>query len=134
MHTYPLASPAFTSSQKMAPTQISPTKPKDAAEWLILNMVEHADRRKHVLGFVIPEIAQYSPFDVCRPYWADEDLNVEMKIGDKSVPKKKVLRDAIEKLWTFKVDYGGDEPTDQSSEDTAVQLNVILTGNIAAKN
>ena len=31
---------------------------KNAVEWLILNTVKHADRRKHVLGLVIPETVQ----------------------------------------------------------------------------
>ena len=126
----------------MAPNQKSPTKPSNAAEWLILNAVEHAERRKHILGSVVPKTAQYNPFDDYSPHWADEELNVEMKIGDKSVTKKKVLRDTIDKLWTAKLDYGDDEPTEQhgstgpqspSREDTAVQLNDILTGKIAAK-
>lgn len=56
-----------------------------------------------------------------------------MKIGDISVPKKKVLGDAIEKLWASQLDYEGEEPTVQSKEDTAVQFNDILTGKIAAQ-
>lgn len=95
--------------------------------------MEHADRCKHILGSVVPRIRQYSPFDVYSPHWADEDLNVEIEIGDNSVPKR-VLRDAIEKLWTSKLDYGGDEHPEQSREDMAVQFNDILTGRIATKD
>ena len=117
----------------MAPKQRSPTKLHNAAEWLILNEVDHAGRRKQILGSVVPQLAKYSPFDSYSPYWADEDLNVEMETGDNSVSKKEVLRDAIEKLWASQVDYEGDELTDKSQEFTAVKFNDIVTGKIAAK-
>ena len=85
----------------MDPKRISPTKPKNAAAWLILNAVEHTDRRKHILVSIFPRIAQYSPFDVYNPHWADEDLNAEVRIGDNSVPKKKVLRDEYPGIVTI---------------------------------
>ena len=70
----------------MAPKQKAPTRLNNAAEWLILNEVDHAGRGKQILGSVVPQMAKYRPFNSYSPHWADEDLKVEMKIGDKPIP------------------------------------------------
>ena len=114
----------------------------DKAEWLILNSVEHAGRRKHILGSVVPNTSQYNPFDNYSPHWADSDLDRAITVDGKQVVKKTLLRDTMQKLWNSNLDYGEDQSSgkdrspvqDKSTgEDPAVQLNDIIAGKIAAK-
>lgn len=117
----------------MASDKKAPTKPSDKAEWLILNSVESAGRRKHILGSVVPNTAQYNPFDNYSPHWADSDLDREITVDGKQVVKKIMLRDTMQKLWNSNLDYGSTGQDKSTGEDPAVQLNDILTGKIAAK-
>ena len=124
----------------MAPEKKSPTNPSDKAEWLILNSIENAKSRKYILGSVVPNNAQYNPFDNYSPHWHDGDLDKTIE-GEK-VTKRKLLESTMQKLWSSKFDYGADEPTgnehstsqdNSTAEDSAVRLNDILTGRVAAK-
>ena len=125
----------------MAPEKKSPTNPSDKAEWLILNSVENAKSRKHILGSVVPKNAQYNPFDNYSPHWDDGDLDQKIQ-GREEVTKRKLLQSTMQKLWSSNFDRGLDESTGKeqsisqdksTAEDSAVQLNDILTGRVAAK-
>ena len=120
----------------MASDKNLPETPSNKAEWLILNSVESAERRKHILGSIVPKTAQYNPFDNYSPHWADEGLDREITVDGKQVIKKNLLRSTMQKLWNPNLDYGEDQSASQdksAGEDSAVQLNDILTGKIAAK-
>jgi hypothetical protein len=120
----------------MPTSKKSPAKPYEKAEWLILDSVESAERRKNMLGSVVPKAAQYKPFDDYSPHWDDPDLQTPMTINGKSVTKGKVLQDVIENLWRPKHNYGEDESAANDKpveDDPPVQLNDILAGRIAAK-
>lgn len=125
----------------MGPVKKSPTKPSDKAEWLILNSVENAERRKHILGSVVPNNAQYNPFDNYSPHWDDEDLDQKIKDSEE-MTKRKLLQSTMQRLWSSNFDHEADESTGKeqstsqaksTAEDSAVQLNDILTGRVAAK-
>lgn len=107
----------------MAPSDSSHAKPSDKAEWLLLKSVENVILRKNVLGAVVPKSSQYDPFDNYSPHWDDPSLDNEMTVGTDRLTKKTVLRNMVNKLWI----------PNSAGEDTAVQLNDILTGKIAAK-
>jgi hypothetical protein len=123
----------------MAPRKRSPAKPSDKAEWLILNSADSAERRKHLLGAVVPKLFQYNPFDSYSPHWEDEDLDAKVKINktgenqqgnEKETEKRTILRDTMEKLWHSNRAYGERAP---KKEDTPVRLTDILTGKVGAK-
>jgi hypothetical protein len=120
----------------MPTANTGPVKPYDKGEWLILDSVENAERRKYMLGSVVPKASQYKPFDNYSPHWGDPDLNSKVTVNGEAVTKGKVLQDVIDKLWRPTRNYGEDEPAANKEpmvEDRSVELNDILAGKVAAK-
>lgn len=112
----------------------TPARPNDQSQWLILDGVENAARKKHLLGSIVPKSALYT-LDNYRPHWDDGDLdslamqqqNVE---GGKPRSKRDVLEETILKLWKKSGDFGKQE--DEAGEELPVQLNDLLTGKTMA--